>query len=380
GNSVRAATDLPLNWTKSDGITWSTASGDYGQSSPVVWNDRVFVTSAVGKNKEKVAVTCVDLATGKTIWSKALKSSTPEKVTGYISVAAPTPVVDAKRLYAFFETGDLVAISHDGSIQWQRRLAKEIGAFKGNHGLGASLAVTDNAVLALICHDGPSYLLAVDKVSGKTLWKTDRSQKVSWTSPIVDRTLGTARVIVSSAGTCEELDARDGKQIWIVKGLDGNTVPSATVTKDYVIVGSREVNQNLAIRRGGKGDVTATHIAWRSKEATSSFSSPLVYQGRVYSVNRAGVAYCMDIADGKTLWKKRIAGACWASPLGVADRVYFFCKSGETSVVATGPEFKLLAENDLEVEDRVYGIAAVNKTIVVRTGSKLFAVRSDVGP
>lgn len=147
------------------------------------------------------------------------------------------------------------------------------------------------------------------------------------------------------------------------------------MTKELVVVGSSDVGNNLAIRRGGQGDVTNTHVAWRSNDATATFSSPLFYQDHVYLVSRAGVAYCLDASSGKTAWTQRIGDSCWASPLGAGGRVYFFGKSGKTTVVAAGPRLEVLATNELPSDDRVYGVAAVDRSFVIRSGSKLVCIR-----
>ena len=373
GSSLAIVDNLPLRWSNEANIAWTAEISGYGQSSPVVWRERVFVTSADGRQKETVLVSCFELQSGKLAWTKDFKGLVPQEVSDYISRAAPTPAVDDQHVYAFFETGNLVALDHAGNVVWQRAVTTDYGDFRGNHGVGSSLALTDKAVLVLVCHDGPSYLLAVDKATGKTLWKTDRPQEVSWSSPIYDP--DQKQIIVSSNGTCEAIDADTGRQIWFVTGLKGNTVPSATLTKDRVIVGSSEVGGNLAIRRGGQGDVTGTHVAWRSADATATFSSPLVYQDHVYVVNRAGVAYCLDLASGKTVWTHRIGESCWTSPLGAGGRVYFFSKSGTTTVVAAGATLEVLSTNEFTAEDRVYGVAAVDRTFVLRSGSKLVCIR-----
>jgi outer membrane protein assembly factor BamB len=370
GDSISQAKQVPLAWSEKSGVAWTAKVAGYGQSSPVIWRDRVFVTSAEGANKETALVACYDLKTGGSLWQKDFKSSETAGVSDYISRAAPTPAVDGARVYAFFEMGNLVALTHEGEIAWQRSLTDEYGKFLGNHGVGSSIALTAAAVVVLVDHDGPSYLLAVDKSTGKNLWKVDRPQKVSWSSPIVSGD----QVIVSSNGRCEALDAKSGKQLWSVAGINGNTVPSATVSDKFVVVGSSDAGSNVAIRRDSQGDVTETGVAWRSKEASATFSSPLVYQGHTYLVNKAGVAFCLDAETGKTVWSRRIAGSCWASPLGACGRVYFFEKSGTTIVVAAGPEVKVLAENVLPAEDRVYGIAVVEGKIVVRTGSLLTCI------
>ncbi len=370
GDSVSQARSLPLEWGQDRHVAWTATIPGYGQSSPVVWRERVFVTSAEGEKKEQCIVTCYDLETGKERWRKTFASSEPAEVSDYISRAAPTPAVDADRVYAFFETGNLVALDHQGNLVWERSLTKEYGKFLGNHGLGSSLALTTEAVIVLVDHDGPSYLLAIDRTSGKTLWKVDRPQKVSWTSPIVSG----SQIVVSSAGTCEAIDAQTGKTVWRVEGLGGNTAPSATVTPSHVIVGSSEVASNVSIRQGGEGDVSDSHIAWRSAQASATFSSPLVYQGCVYLVNRSGVAFCLDEKTGQTHWSHRLGEACWASPLGARGRVYFFTKSGKAVVTEASSKLNVLAENELPTKPPVYGIAAVEGRILIRTGSQLTCI------
>jgi outer membrane protein assembly factor BamB len=372
GDSVSYAESLPLRWGEQTGVAWTSDIAGYGQSSPVVWRDRIFVTSVEGKNKEKSLVTCFDLKSGRMIWSKDFSSSQPAEVNDYMSRGAPTPAVDDRRVYAFFETGDLVVLDHDGHVLWQRSITTDYGKFLGNHGLGSSLALTGDAVIVLVCHDGSSYLLAIDKATGTTRWKIDRPQQVSWSSPIYDA--GRGQIVISSSGTCEAIDAQSGRQLWVAGGMEGNTVPSATITDELVVVGSSEIGSNVAIRRGGQADVSGTHISWRSASATASFNSPLVYRDHVYMVNRAGVAYCLDLRSGKTVWNYRLGDSCWASPLGAADRVYFFGKSGKTTVVAAGPALEVLAENILPTDDRVYGVAAVNGVLIVRTGSELMCI------
>ena len=303
--------------------------------------------------------------------TRGASTKTPKAASASASAeSAPTPAIDADRIYAFFETGNLAALNHDGKIVWSRSLPDDYGKFLGNHGLGSSVALSDELAIVLVDHDGPSYLLAVDKATGKTAWKVDRPQKVSWSSPIIAGT----HVVISSSGTCEAFDVGTGASVWSVAGITGNTVPSPTVSEELVCVGSSEIGSNLAIRRGGQGDVTESHIAWRSREATATFSSPLVYQGQVYLVNRAGVAFCLDEQTGKTLWTRRLGGSCWASPLGGCGRIYFFEKTGATTVVAAGPVLKVLVENALPTEDRVYGVAAVEDRIVIRSGNELTCV------
>lgn len=379
GTSLTSLNDLPLQWSNEQAIAWQTGLDGYGQSSPVVWGDRVFVTSIQGESKERCLVGCYRLKDGKRLWQVDHAAAVKVKDSDYVSRGAPTPVVDADGLYAFFESGDAFGFDHGGKQLWHRDLTTEYGEYKGNHGLGGSLAQAGDKLLVVIDHDGPSLLLALDKKTGANRWKVERPSKISWSSPVVAPIIGekknhdAAEVIVNAKGSVESYDVADGSLRWSLGDLDGNTVASPTVSTKLLIIGSSDFGKSVAIRRGGKGTLAETDIAWRLKDAAASFSSPLAYQGRVYFVNKSGVATCVAEESGKTLWSERL-GSCWASPIGAAGRVYFFGKDGTTKVVAAADKFELLAENTLKIDGRLYGAAAVPGAFVLRTGQKLICV------
>lgn len=377
GTSVTDAGDLPVTWSDEQGIRWKCELPGYGQSSPVVSGDRVFVTSIRGPNQDESLVACVDRRTGKLLWEQSFPTAQKVADSDYVSRAAPTPAADSARVYAFFEGGDLVALDHDGRTVWQRNLVAEYGEIKGNHGLGGSPALDGDTLVLLVEHDGPSYLLAVDVATGKNRWKVDRPSKVSWTSPAIGDVAGRKAVVVSSSGTVEAFDLADGRRRWIVEGLAGNTVASPTILPEGVLVGSSELGHTQLLRpddQAGAADDGAVPVAvWKCPDAASSFSSPLAYAGRVYLVNKAGAAACLDLATGKKLWTERV-GSCWASPLGAENRIYFFGKDGATTVVAAEAEFRKLAENRLTIEGRLYGVAAVDGLFLVRTGKMLYGI------
>lgn len=371
-----ADVSLPLNWNDEQNIVWKKELAGYGQSSPVVWNDLAFVTSAVGDEKEKLTITCIKVESGDIVWQKEFPTSKPEKVTDYISRSAPTPLVDAQRVYAFFESGDIIALTHAGELVWSRSLTKQYGPFKGNHGVGSSPAQTDDAVIVLVDHSGPSYLVSLDKQTGENKWKVDRKSRVSWSSPIVTKGTDGDEILISSNGSAEAISAKTGEQIWEVHDLKGNTVASPSVSPDAVLIGSSQAGENVLIRRGGKGDVTATHVTWRAdKDVTSSFGSPLVHDGRAYFVSKSNVLGAVDLAKGEKLWTERLPDSTWASPLAVGDRIYFFCKDGTTVVIRSTTAFEKLAENKLTVEGRVYGVAVAHNGFLIRSGNRLTFVR-----
>jgi outer membrane protein assembly factor BamB len=174
GECQATVKELPLAWEENKNIKWSIDLPGFGQSSPVVWDGRVFVTSSAGDMKETLIVKCLDLADGKEFWTRKFDTSQKIKRNKNNSQCAPTPAVDANRLIAFFESGDLIALDHDGKKLWSRSLSKEYGAFSESHGIASSVAQTDNSIILLIAHKGPSYLISIDKKSGANNWKVDQ--------------------------------------------------------------------------------------------------------------------------------------------------------------------------------------------------------------
>lgn len=377
GGSGSNARDLPLEWSEESNIAWSFDMAGYGQSSPVVWGDHVFVTSVEGDNKETVRVDCLDLKTGEPKWSKSLEASQKVAKSNYVSQGAPTPVVDGDRVYAFFESGDVVALSHEGEVAWQRSLTKDFGDFGGNHGVGASAVLASSGLILLVDHDGPSYLVCLDLKSGKDVWKVDRERRVSWSSPIVIGSGENEQILISSNGVAESYRTDDGKQNWIFDGIEGNTVASPSAAADRVVIGSSDRGETLALKADGSGTLDESAIAWTAEKSASSFGSPLVHDGLVYFVNRAGVAFCNNLGDGSLNWSLRLPAGCWASPVAAGDRIYFFSTNGTTTVLQANPEKPVqLAVSELPTEDRVYGVAFVDGNILVRTASRVVCLRT----
>jgi outer membrane protein assembly factor BamB len=374
GDSRAAARSVPVKWSETENVAWQVDLPGYGQSSPVVWGNRAFVTSIDGPMQDRLLVRCVDLATGKTLWDRELKGSQSVMTSDYVSKAAPTPVVDADRLYVFWESGDLAAFTHDGTPIWERSLVKEYGAVKSNHGLGSSPVLTKNGLVLLISQGEKPYLLSVDRKTGANRWKLDHPFGAGWTTPVAAEHEGRALLLVSSSGRVDAFDEATGEAVWFVDGLKGNTVPSPSVAGGLVVIGSSERSSTLAIRMGGKGNVTATHVVWRQPDVVCSFGSPLIHERLVYLTNRAGVAYCLDLETGKVNWDVRLPASSWAAPTVAEGRVYFLDTNGNSLVVKAGATLDKLAENRYPVTGKVYGLAIVNGALLFRTGNRLVRI------
>ena len=415
GNTSTDLERLPVEWSPDKGIAWSVPLPGYGQSAPVIWKDHVYLTAVEGDEKERCLVLACDAVTGRVLWIREFPAGVRQKTSYMVSRAAPTPVVDADGLYVLFESGDLYAVTHDGEQRWHRALFDDCERnFENAHGYGASPAQTDEAVIVLVDHHGPSYLLAVAKETGEPLWQTDRTPRSSWSSPRVTSVEGRLQVVVSSGGTVDGYDARTGRQLWSHEGVSGNLIPSATVSGDLVFVGAavsnRQSNEGKAATsncclRITPDSPTGYELLWQAEKALCHYVSPLVHQGYAYYVNNVGVLYCLDAATGQQVYVKRIDGPCWAQPIAAGERLYFFGKNGVTTVVQAGPVFQRLASNRLwsndgppipnrsytyepqgETDPRpaeprdeyldpiVYGVAAVDGAFYVRLGTHLYCI------
>jgi outer membrane protein assembly factor BamB len=416
GRSEIDPATIPLVWSPEKNIAWKAALPGDGQSSPVIWGKHVYLTSVEGAEKEKCHVIALKLADGSIAWQHTLASSDPVKNSLYVSRAAPTPVADEQGIVAFFESGDVMAVGHDGQVRWQRSLSADYGKFKNKFGLAASPVRTERAVIFLVDDEGPSYLAALDKRDGSLLWKTDRASRVSWSSPALIEVNGKQQIVCSSAGSIDGYDPDTGNLLWSFGDVGGNTAATPLdLGNGTFLVGASPGREgegaraedaqksNFAMKIEAAGDKFTPRIVWQTEQARPSFGSPMAHAGQAYWVNRTGVVYCFDAASGALRYTERIKQSCWATPLGVGDRVYFFGKDGLTTVLAAGPKFEILSENqtwnpddvrpDTEVaaaeEDgerrraaamfsgpTLYGVAAVDGYLLLRSGQALYCVES----
>ncbi len=413
GNHHESQQSLPVNWSPSENIVWQAKLPGGGQSSPVIWGEKVFVTSVEGPDKDTYHTICIDLADGKELWRKDVKNSFPVKNSHYVSRSAPTPVVDADRVVVLFESGDCVAYSHDGDELWRRDLGKDDGPLTAEFGLAASPCQTASRVFVLFEHDGPSCLLALDKETGQTSWKAERAPRRSWSSPVVMEIDGSTQIVVSSAGSVDGYDAESGELLWSFTDVGGNTgtTPIDSGNGRFLIGASAGRNgedagsaadSNCLLQVSRENGEWSVKREWIAEKASPSWASPIIHDGLAYWINRAGVVYCFDAQTGESVYANRIKQSCWATPIAVADRIYFFGQQGLVTVLAAGREFKIIAENEswnndtlpAEVplgeetsEERkaaaamfskptLYGAAVAEGTIVLRVGNCLIAVRN----
>lgn len=387
GDSHAAVDNLPLTWElrgRTQG-SWSVRLPGYGQSSPVVWGQKVFVTAVSGEQKEHLHVLALNLADGTRLWQRDFLGTQRVPDGDTVSRGAPTPCVDPQHLYAVFESGDVFALTHEGELVWERSLVRDYGEFRGPHGYASSPVLAEDRLVIQVCHSGPSYVLALDKKTGQNLWKVEHPSQTGWSTPALFEHQGVKGVIVSSSGSVRAYDLADGHPLWWLTGIQGNSTATPTVWKDLVVIGGSSEQQrglpapgttagSLAIRLGGSGDVRETHLLWQSSKISAGYASPLVADGLAYFVGRIGTLQCVDVQTGEVKWQHRLPGTAWASPVYVKGAVLFFCKDGPVVALQAGSELQEIGESTISATDVVYGVAAVDSAWLVRTGRSLLKI------
>jgi outer membrane protein assembly factor BamB len=382
-NGCSSATGLPVRWSESENIGWKTRIHGRGWSSPVIWGDQVWVTTAPEDGRQAYAV-AVDLNRGHIVHNiKVFDVPQPQPIEPFNSYASPTPAIEAGRVYVHFGAhGTACLDTRSGKILWTRR------DLPCNHyrGPGSSPILIDD--LLIVHFDGIDldYVVAFDKHSGKTVWKTDRSTdftgvdgdlRKAYATPTVIR-VGAQRQLISPASRAAmAYDPLTGRELWKIcfPAYSSPARPVCGAGLVFFQTGFGADAEVLAVRPDGRGDVTDTHIAWRLGKYTPNKPSPLFADGLLYLTNEHGIASCLEAGSGKLVWQQRLRGRQTASPLWADGRVYFFSQEGKTSVVQAGRTFQLLAENRLD-DGFLASPAVAGKALILRTKTRLLRVEN----
>jgi outer membrane protein assembly factor BamB len=393
---------VPMTWSPEEGLLWKVEITGYGQSSPVTWGGRAYVTSISGAKKEHCHVTAFDLETGKVLWKHDLDAATQTESSNYISKAAPTPVVDAEGVICFFEGGNLVALNHEGQVRWQRNLVEEFGPIESRHGLAASLEQSDSHVFVWVERQAEPYVMGVQKATGREDWKVAGLGVTSWASPRLIPVKDHKHLVLSGIGRIAGLDPVTGKSLWNFTEIKGNSTPTPVPVADSrFLIGATagrgegeagkaaESNGLIEIKAAEDGTFKAEFV-WKAKRATSSFGSPLAHRGHAYYVNASGVLFCLDLETGEERYSNRLGDSIWATPIAFGDRIGIFGKGGTVSIVSSGETFDKLAENvtwEAQAADPaasrnpggapvLYAAVYVNDRLLLRRGDVLYCIAS----
>ena len=376
GNAVSAAAKLPTQWSRERNVHWKTAIPGEGTSSPIVWNDRIFLTSAQDDGTQRI-VHCLDRATGTIAWSRTIDDPNPEIASSLTGHAAATPVTDGTRVVAMFGNAGCVCYDFDGGKQWHRKF----GEFESELGFASSPIIVGGSVVLVCDHDGSrfrsfdSFLIALDLKTGETRWKTERPGLFrSWSTPILVPAENERReLIVAAQDEVRGYDPRTGRSLWAIAGMTGWVAPSPVFGDGLIFATSGREGPVMALRPGGRNDATASHIAWQVRRGAPYVCSPLLYRGVLYVHNEQGILTGFAAKSGALLFRERMDGKFTASGIAGDGKVYLMNEGGETFVLRAGRTFELVARNRLD-EEVCASPAVAGGNLLVRTASHLYCI------
>lgn len=407
-NGVSPCLGTATRWSETENIVWKVPLPSWSGATPIVWDECVFVTSpstpggdegqpAVGRRLPRSVRThpggrdllliCIARQDGRERWRRVLSGG--NRLFGKQNLASPSPVTDGKRVWAATGTGVVAAFGFDGTELWRRDLAADYGEISLQWGYASSPLLHDGKVFVPVLHTGgPSYLVALAGDTGKTLWKVDRVTDArnecpdAYTTPLLIRESGAARVVVSGADWVTAHDPADGAELWRASGLNparkGNyRIVASPVATDGLVLAPTRVRPFLAIRTGGRGDVSADAVAWKyEQKGAPDVPTPACDGQRLYLVDDMGIVVCLDPRSGKTLWgpQRTAVGTCSASPVVADGKLYVTNEAATTTVLAAGPDYKLLATNQLDDEYTIASPAVSGRDLFIRTSAHLYRI------
>jgi outer membrane protein assembly factor BamB len=367
-----------MEWSATTNVRWQVALQGAGVSAAVVCGGRVFLTGSDGRLSDRLHVFCYHTDDGRLVWhTRLFGSALPEGQFPPGGMAVPTAAADGKHVYALFGTGDLACLDIEGRPVWVRSLAQEYAPFRNRWGMASSPILVGRTLVVQVDHWGGSYLLGVDADTGGTRWRTPRDASVNWSSPLPVRVGGRVQLAVTGTYQVKGYDLETGKELWSVDGMQMQCIPSPVASDGLLLAVSGRDHFTLAIRLdGGTGDLTRSQVAWKAKAGGTFVPSPVCLGGRYYYVEDNGLGSCLEVTTGKRLWRERMGGAKYSASLVAGDgKVYFTSEEGLTTVVRAGPEFELLAKNELR-EKVVATPAVAGGLLYVRGEQHLFCIET----
>lgn len=399
-----ARSAAPVEWSDTKNIAWKAEIPGRGHSSPVIWGNRIFLTTAVPKGEapesaapeggarrgpgggagsgreHDLVVLCLDRNSGKLLWQKTAKTAKPHEGYHfrYGSFASNSPVTDGKRLYASFGSHGLFVYDLDGKLLWEKSF--EPMYMRNAFGEGVAPVLDGNSLFLKFDHEKGSYMVALSAADGKQLWRVDRDESSSWSQPFVTSVNGRKQVIVAATNKVRSYEFETGKLIWECAGLGGNVIPAPVRIDDLVIVMSGYRNPNMmAIRLGKTGDLTGTDaVVWTNDRGNSYTASPVLADGKLYFVTDNGMVSCLNARTGEAYYRQQRlskAASIKSSPVAAGGRLYQATENGDVFVLQLGEKYEEVAVNTLTDQMFIATPAISGGSVYLRGQNTLFCIR-----
>ena len=373
GTGRSAERNLPVSWSPTENVTWKTPLPGEGNSTPITWDNRVFVTCPVDRGKVRRLI-CLDRNTGKIIWKHDV--SFPQKETTHRDnpFCSGSPTTDGKQVYASFGSAGVLACDFEGHVAWHRKLGKLTHVF----GQATTPVLYKNLV---IVHRGPgdkTHLVALDRKTGKTVWDTPEFAKNnnlygSWSTPLIVRVGNHDELIVTMPREIKGYDPNTGKEL-LKNGAPATEIYTMPTVGNGLVVGiSGHQGPAICVKLGGRGDLTDSNRLWLTPKNHQRVGSGVIVGKYLYLSNATGIAQCIEARSGKVVWAQRLGGTLWGTMLAADGRLYVSNKEGDIFVLAASPKFKLLARNRM-AEHMKAAIAPSDGQLFVRTYKTLYCI------
>ena len=376
--------NLPSHWSTDENIVWKLALPGWSGSTPIVWRDLIFLNMADGDNLE---LWCVDRNKGSVLWKRLLGSGNVKMRKQNMS--SPSPVTDGRNVFVITGTGVLKGFDFSGKELWGREIQKDYGHFGLNWGYASSPLLLDDSLYVQVLHgmrtDDPSYVLRIDKKTGKTIWRVERPTAAirespdSYTTPALLRYGKNVEIVITGGDCVTGHDPETGKELWRANGLNPDNDPfyrivASPLIFNEIIYAPTRVRPLLALKAGGRGDITSSHLIWSTVNGPD-VPTPVTDGKYFYIVNDRGIVWCLDAKTGQEIYgQQRLKpGTYSASPVLADDKMYVTNEDGLTSVIKAGPRFEVIAENPLN--DYTLSSPAISDgQIFIRTAQRLFCI------
>lgn len=387
GTGVTMEHDLPLHWSTNQNVLWKAPLPERGNSTPIIWKDKVFITQAIEKEKRRTLM-CFDRANGKLLWQQGVTFREKEPTHETNPNCSPSPATDGDRVIVWFGSAGLYCYDFSGKELWHRDLGPQIHIW----GHGSSPVIHGNLCYLNFGPGERSFLLAVDKTTGKTVWQHDEpggdsgekkpgEDKAlwigSWSTPVLATLNGREQLLLSLPNRLAAFAPRDGKELWTCAGLNP-LVYTSVLHNDAIVVAMGGFNgMAMAVKAEGQGDITSKRL-WHHPRTKQRIGSGVIAGEHIYILNDPGVAECFELKTGKLVWEKRLKGPghpsdSWSSMVLAGNRIYVINKGGDTFVLKASPEFEPLATNSL-FETTLASVAPSDGQIFIRTYKNLWCI------
>jgi outer membrane protein assembly factor BamB len=373
GDGTSQETAAPLHWTAEENVAWKTPIPGVGHSSPVIWGERIFLTTCLEKEGKRVLL-CLDRNLGKVLWTRTVLEAPLEDRHKLNSYASSTPATDGQHVYvSFLQFPFMIVACYDmnGTLVWK----KSPGSFFSKHGFCSPPILYKDLVVLNGDQDAQGFLVALDKGTGGQHWRTDRPNFTrSYCPPLIVKAAGHMQLVMTGSLCVASYDPDNGKQIWIIDGPTEQFVASMVFANNlFYLTAGYPTYHAMAIRPDGVGNVTKTHVQWHETKGAGYVPSPIAQGKDLFLVNDGGIGTCFDGLTGKRLWQERLGKHHSASPIAAAGKIYFVADDGITYVVAASKHFQLLAKNPLN-EDCYASPALSEGQIFIRTMQNLYCI------